>query len=110
MISERIRELERSLDLSDPLHALEAHQERVSAQIALAQAILAPWRRVPLELWSEIFSYAPGDVWDVGPVDTRNLLLTEVCHVWRELALHIPQLWTSIVIEVWEDFEDGSGL
>ncbi|KAI4521663.1 hypothetical protein K525DRAFT_269643 [Schizophyllum commune Loenen D] len=106
MISERIRELERSLDLSDPLHTLEAHQERVSAQIALAQAILAPWRRVPLELWSEIFSYAPHDNWDVDPVDIRNLPLAEVCHVWRDLALHIPHLWTSIVVEVWEDFEE----
>ncbi|KAL1674119.1 hypothetical protein EV122DRAFT_221309 [Schizophyllum commune] len=104
MISERIRELERSLDLSDPLHALEAHQERVSAQIALAQAILAPWRRVPLELWSEIFSYAPHDNWDVDPVDIRDLPLAEVCHVWRDLALHIPHLWSSIVVEVWEDF------
>ncbi|KAL1736450.1 hypothetical protein EV714DRAFT_198098, partial [Schizophyllum commune] len=107
IITERIHELEQlSQDLPQLPLALVAHQERLHEQIALTQALLAPWRRVPLELWSEIFSYAPSEDWISCPVDRRHLPLAEACHIWREPALHTPHLWWSIVVEVWDDYEE----
>ncbi|KAL1722853.1 hypothetical protein EV715DRAFT_269994 [Schizophyllum commune] len=107
IITERIHELEQlSQDLPQLPLALVAHQERLHEQIALTQALLAPWRRVPLELWSEIFSDAPSEDWISCPVDRRHLPLAEACHIWREPALHTPHLWWSIVVEVWDDYEE----
>ncbi|KAI5896912.1 uncharacterized protein SCHCODRAFT_02616165 [Schizophyllum commune H4-8] len=107
IIAGRIHELKQlSQDLVGSSLALIAQQERLREQIALAQALLAPWRRFPPELWSEVFSYSPSEDWISCPVDRRHLPLAEVCHVWRELALRIPHLWSSIVVEVWDDYEE----
>ncbi|KAL1667027.1 hypothetical protein GGF50DRAFT_112696 [Schizophyllum commune] len=107
IITGRIHELEQpSQDLTVLPLASSAHQERLREQLVLAQALLAPRRRVPPELWSEIFSYPPSEDWISCPVDKRHLPLAEVCRIWREPALHIPHLGSSIVVEVWDDYEE----
>ncbi|KAL1742632.1 hypothetical protein HDZ31DRAFT_42794, partial [Schizophyllum fasciatum] len=98
-ISETVKAL-KSLDdrLSAELHALEARVAHVRKQTALGQAILSPWRRVPPEILSAIFTLALPDEWEELFIDEKILPLAQVCHTWREVACRTSHLWTDFVI------------
>ncbi|KAL1710997.1 hypothetical protein EV121DRAFT_284946 [Schizophyllum commune] len=73
---------------------------KLDAQIDRHRALLAPVRRLPNEILSEIFIYALPDDWSMVPAGTRVLNVTQVSHTWREVAFGTPFLWSSIYVSI----------
>ncbi|KAL1674242.1 hypothetical protein EV122DRAFT_221012 [Schizophyllum commune] len=89
-----LRALEREVDAE--IDRLLEQKRALQTQIAVHEALVAPWRRLPTELWSEIFLLAvPGD-WDTVLAGTRVLSCAAVCVAWRDMALATPQLWSTL--------------
>lgn len=96
--------------LDQEISNTEAHLRRLSQTRDALQAyttehlaVVAPCRRLPPELWAEIFMRcSKGLKCTVTPIhDTFDLksgplLLTHVCSWWRVIAISTPALWTSI--------------
>ncbi|KAL1686547.1 hypothetical protein GGG16DRAFT_117814 [Schizophyllum commune] len=79
-------------------------QKRASQnQIAVHEALVAPWRRLPTELWSESFLLAVPDDWDTALAGTRVLSYAAVCVAWRDVALATPQLWSTLNFDLLEN-------
>ncbi|KAJ7280365.1 hypothetical protein C8J57DRAFT_1302422 [Mycena rebaudengoi] len=67
------------------------------------RSIVSPWRRLPPELLSHIFVLCAEDDSDcIRKVDRMPLLVLQVCHAWRSLALATPALWARLTQEIWE--------
>jgi hypothetical protein len=97
--------------LDQEINKTEAHLSRLSETRDALQAyttehlaVVAPCRRLPPELWAEIFircskglkrTLAPA-VRDTFDPKSGPLLLTHVCSWWRVIAISTPALWTSI--------------
>ncbi|KAL1667026.1 hypothetical protein GGF50DRAFT_98708 [Schizophyllum commune] len=62
----------------------------IDQQAALGRALLAPWRRLPLELWQEIFRLIVPCVWDSTRIHHLPHPAAEVCRAWRDLIDDIP--------------------
>ncbi|KAJ8085156.1 hypothetical protein PM082_003940 [Marasmius tenuissimus] len=65
------------------------------------ESLLTPFRRLPTDLWREIFVYClPNYKLDVSLRTTKEapLLLTRVCRGWRHVAVTTPRLWNKIHI------------
>ncbi|PAV15829.1 hypothetical protein PNOK_0868700 [Pyrrhoderma noxium] len=70
----------------------------------------SPFSKLPDELLVEIFlnCIEPDDIGcDAPSKSTAPLLLTWVCHRWRNVAISCPDLWTSITLN---DLVDGCSL
>lgn len=97
--------------LDQEISKTEAHLSRLSQTRDALQAyttehlaVVAPCRRLPPELWAEIFmrcskglkrTLAP-TIRDTFDPKSGPLLLTHVCSWWRVIAISTPGLWTSI--------------
>ncbi|KAJ7644345.1 hypothetical protein FB45DRAFT_824472 [Roridomyces roridus] len=84
---------------------LRADLDRARKFIRFHQALIAPWRRLPVEIMSEIFLFTlevtnvndnQNDFWN----DSRNgtLLLGGICKTWRQIALSTPALWSVLSV------------
>lgn len=85
------------LSLLEPLlRARDECKQLLSAHVN----ILSPARRIPPEIWSDIFTRCLSEEEHI-PIDCTQppLLLTQICRKWRSFALSTPQLWTSISVE-----------
>ncbi|KIJ53669.1 hypothetical protein M422DRAFT_64614 [Sphaerobolus stellatus SS14] len=76
--------------------------------IQLLKGLLAPIRRLPIEILGRIFVHCiEGDAFESTfpefdndiSWDTAPLLFFRVCHTWHEVALKTPQLYTNITLE-----------
>jgi hypothetical protein len=86
-----ISELEDALE--DALVVLEQALLRVrtlTKDLEERKAWIAPIRKLPNELLSEIFIFA-SEMEDLAPVR-----ITEVCHLWYEMVLATPRAWSLI--------------
>ncbi|KAJ7635260.1 hypothetical protein FB45DRAFT_1057132 [Roridomyces roridus] len=72
--------------------ALTAERDALQAE---SDAIVYPILSLPPEITTEIFQQCVGH-WVVHSPAEAPLLLTQVCHQWREIALASPQLWRSL--------------
>ncbi|KAJ7670023.1 hypothetical protein DFH06DRAFT_1179833 [Mycena polygramma] len=82
------------------LDQLIAERDQMVERVQQYTAVLSPIRRMPLEIMCEIFSWTsphtrrvPGSLstgapWYLGQISTR----------WREIALALPSLWSSITV------------
>ncbi|TDL23840.1 hypothetical protein BD410DRAFT_787134 [Rickenella mellea] len=83
--------------LSNLLAKYELTEKRIKAHAA----ILAPIRRLPQEVLSEIFFYclpARGDHLKTFSFHEAPLLLCQVCVHWRVIARRTPRLWSTLTI------------
>ncbi|KAF4598199.1 hypothetical protein EYR38_006595 [Pleurotus pulmonarius] len=57
---------------------------------------------LPLDIWVNIFEYTlPESKFTKPSPSTAPLLLCRVSHSWRNLAIALPSLWSSLAIEVY---------
>ncbi|KAF5359121.1 hypothetical protein D9756_003480 [Leucocoprinus leucothites] len=78
---------------------LVKEMKRYHFTINAINSLHSPWRRLPIELLAEIFSYCQPDDITQGPsVRSVPLTLTQVCSSWYRIATDIPHLWSSIVL------------
>jgi hypothetical protein len=83
------------------LSALKAKRDAYKLYTANHQALLAPIRRVPVDILHSIFLLCLPTKHNaiMSPVQAP-LLLTHICTQWRELVLNMPLLWASIHIPI----------
>ncbi|KAF9061803.1 hypothetical protein BDP27DRAFT_1234582, partial [Rhodocollybia butyracea] len=99
---ERLKQMNSEISrLKQQVEALVAQRAVIHKFIRAHRALLAPIRRLPVEVLSEIFLFClPVDRNPVRSVKEAPLLLTRICRRWRDIALENPRLWTGIHIFV----------
>ncbi|KAJ3503716.1 hypothetical protein NLJ89_g8308 [Agrocybe chaxingu] len=82
--------------LSLELAGLEEEMNYKGRQLATASAIVAPIRRLPMELLTKIFRFTLQD--EVWPLFRRDspLVLSHVSKLWRHVVVKDPFLWYQI--------------
>ncbi|KAF8962982.1 hypothetical protein BDZ97DRAFT_2059312 [Flammula alnicola] len=81
------------------IRELKEKEQAIQATINLYNRILSPARRVPPEIWSEIFYHClPTQHNPIMSTSDSPLLLTRVCSTWRSAALSSPRLWARLHI------------
>jgi len=99
-----IKELE--IMLKDAVELLEQAKARVIAltkDLEERQAWIAPIRKLPFEILSEIFIFT-SEVDDLSPVT-----ITEVCRVWQKVVISTPRAWSLIYADRLKDINIGWG-
>ncbi|KAJ7611754.1 hypothetical protein FB45DRAFT_1119126 [Roridomyces roridus] len=93
-------EIPKRLDALDlEINKLRSERDEISDCIQRHSAILAPIRRVPADLLSEIFSLVSFTRLVNGVEEQcAPWSLGLICRSWRYLAIHSPLLWRHIVI------------
>ncbi|KAF4613159.1 hypothetical protein D9613_011109 [Agrocybe pediades] len=91
--------LDESASIEATIKALQARKDEAQRSIHQYRTILSPARRVPDDIWHEIFYRCLPAHRDsaMHPADAP-LLLTRVCSNWRRVALSSPRLWSSVYI------------
>ncbi|KAJ7589564.1 hypothetical protein C8J56DRAFT_860247 [Mycena floridula] len=84
------QEIQRVSAILDSLKS--QRQERQNDALAF-KAALSPIRRVPMELWKEIFVQCL----DGSPED---LFLTEVCSWWKQMLSSFTEIWSTIIVDL----------
>lgn len=79
-------------------------RKKILDQLAINRSILAPIRRLPVEIQSEIFSC----VQRLSPLRSLQVMtvISHVCYTWRAAARGHGTLWTKVVVEKLGDFDD----
>ncbi len=92
------REMDRVKALYDTL--TEQHTE-LESEISRHHALMAPIRRLPVDIIQEIFVRCLPTLHD-AIISTREcpILLTRICSGWRHIALRTAELWASIHVPI----------
>jgi hypothetical protein len=84
------------------LKDLHRGRQKIASHLRSLESIVSPIRRVPFEILSQIFL----DAMDVGDKEGDSLDLAQVplnlvrvSTVWRDVAVSLPQLWSTITIK-----------
>ncbi|KAL1673695.1 hypothetical protein EV122DRAFT_222138 [Schizophyllum commune] len=79
-------------------------RERILAQLDIHRSILAPVRSLPVELLSEIFCR----VQNASPLRALQAatVISHVCFTWRTVARGHGLLWTKVIVETMNHFDD----
>lgn len=76
---------------------LMRQRDKIKASIEAHKGLTAVSRRIPSEIWGEVFVQClPADA--STDIDFREapLLLTQICRAWRSISISMPKLWNSI--------------
>ncbi|KIM39885.1 hypothetical protein M413DRAFT_446806 [Hebeloma cylindrosporum] len=85
------------------LDDLRKTQKNALAEIKSLRSLLAPIRRLPPELLTEIFMHCLPRQRFIRPApDQAPLLLAQICAAWRLASISIPSLWTSLELHGFE--------
>ncbi|KAJ7506935.1 hypothetical protein B0H11DRAFT_246892 [Mycena galericulata] len=95
------------ITLEELLFALpDPHGELVSDlenEINSFRIAAAPYKKLPAELFAEIFLLCATLPVSLPPkTDEPLLILLQVCSSWRKMALQVPELWASISVSFTE--------
>jgi len=74
---------------------LERNYAMAYANLEHLRSLLSPIRVLPLELLGEIFIHCC-DAPSVISLSEAPLLVTHVCSSWRAIAIHKPEMWSSL--------------
>ncbi|KAJ7645641.1 hypothetical protein DFH06DRAFT_1212014 [Mycena polygramma] len=84
---------------------LRAELDHTRRFIKFHQALISPWRRLPVEILTECFLFTLGvtkqsddSYWDDDREGT--LLLCKICSTWRAIAIRTPALWNVLSVSL----------
>ncbi|KAJ2932047.1 hypothetical protein H1R20_g5036, partial [Candolleomyces eurysporus] len=99
---QRLQDVSKEIrDLEDRLADLQRRRAPLVTHIRKYRAISSLIRRLPDDIIREIFRRCLStERYPVAHVAEAPLLLTIVCKRWREIALHMPELWSKAHILV----------
>ncbi|KAJ7191934.1 hypothetical protein GGX14DRAFT_596630 [Mycena pura] len=91
----------RRQQLRSRLSELNSQFELIIAErqtlLAESEAIVYPILSLPVETTIEIFQCCADSETDSSPSPSKApLLLTQICRQWRKIALHAPEVWSSL--------------
>ncbi|KAM6501588.1 hypothetical protein JOM56_001565 [Amanita muscaria] len=74
-----------------------ARRRQLNDQIRRCKVALAPYKKIPKEIWLYIFEL----YCQPGRLSTRvtgqpPVVLTQVCSAWRQIAILMPKLWSDV--------------
>ncbi|KAJ6556428.1 hypothetical protein B0H19DRAFT_142273 [Mycena capillaripes] len=79
-------------------------RENVGRKLSSLWVDVAPHEKLPAELLAEIFVHCTTTIVTLPPKKDQPLLvLTQICSMWRAVALHVPELWASIAVTFTEE-------
>ncbi|KAF9261809.1 hypothetical protein L218DRAFT_869272, partial [Marasmius fiardii PR-910] len=98
------------------LRQMEDKQRNLETRIEQRRCAVSVQRRVPIELWNEIFAIvcSEGRGHSLEMCGEKNLVLMnpiilgQVCSRWRDIAVSSPRLWASISVEIDATFISGA--
>ncbi|KAL1736556.1 hypothetical protein EV714DRAFT_198288 [Schizophyllum commune] len=96
-MAQKLRDLGDEIDVQ--IQKLRWQRSAIHAQLQMHDALLSPHRRLPPEIWSEIFCLALPDDWEHRSARRRALHFAHVCVMWRSIALSTPRLWTTLIFD-----------
>lgn len=93
---------------------LAAERQSLERSLEEHRSIVAPIRRIPLDVLSEIFIFCADNSGSNSnskcfDVTQAPMQLSFVCNKWRRLAISISQLWSSISLKGGCEFVSSSG-
>ncbi|KAI5822576.1 hypothetical protein K523DRAFT_407924 [Schizophyllum commune Tattone D] len=90
----RLKEINHELErLSESRKHMDALRRSLEYSQGVRRALLAPIRRLPTDILSEIFRACCGDAIEIAYERCEPLVLGSVCKSWRDTILGIPTLW-----------------
>ncbi|KAK7048964.1 hypothetical protein R3P38DRAFT_2872275 [Favolaschia claudopus] len=91
-------------DLSSAIEAqkqiLRGLEEQQSQARRRLNSVLDPIAHLPLELQSEIFMHCTFATPTASARSEAPVLFLHICHLWRDVALSTPRLWTGLRIHL----------
>ncbi|KAJ7119712.1 hypothetical protein C8R44DRAFT_982371 [Mycena epipterygia] len=85
--------------LPDPPNQLIHKRDALTEFIDSHLALVSPARRLPADIWREIFTACLPNEMPTMNSSKSPLLLSHVCSDWKKLAFSMPHLWASLRIE-----------
>ncbi|KAK7059124.1 hypothetical protein VNI00_001750 [Paramarasmius palmivorus] len=109
IIAQRLSEGEREIkDCEFKIAILLARRERLGRSTQRYKALLSPINYLPTEIISSIFEL----LCEENPLDpyirAPAMTISAVCYRWRQIALSMPALWSSLDID-FDDLNPGEG-
>ncbi|PBK79495.1 hypothetical protein ARMGADRAFT_133825 [Armillaria gallica] len=85
---------------------VQSHRDAVHKAMVVYSSMLAPIRRLPVDVLRTVFHEIQGSQWRNTTQTVRETLafsqgpwtLSHVCCAWRDIILSYPQLWSHIVL------------
>ncbi|TFK30162.1 hypothetical protein FA15DRAFT_663535 [Coprinopsis marcescibilis] len=88
-------------NLLNALESLRKKKGDCQSFIDKHKAIMSPFRRLPFDVLQTIFLFCiPVEHNAVMSTSQAPMLLTHVCHRWREATLSMPSLWATLHIPI----------
>ena len=85
------------------IHSIRSRRKRLRDQLSSLEIALAPQKRLPAELLSQVFIAAHSEASSIPPEKRGSpLVLCHVCSRWRQVALNTAELWTDVVLRLTE--------
>ena len=96
--------------LCELVETMKIKRETIQKRIDDHNVILAPVRRLPLDVLHEIFFHClPTHRNPIMKSSESPILLTRICHSWRAVALSSPRIWSKIHIPLPGDPSSSTG-
>ncbi|KAF8894708.1 hypothetical protein BD779DRAFT_1669178 [Infundibulicybe gibba] len=80
------------------LQELICRREQLRGTMVAYETLVSPVRRMPPEVLQNIFVHCLPRRYPVMHKSEAPVLLTQICSGWRNVALHTPELWSSLHI------------
>jgi hypothetical protein len=84
--------------LQEAMDHMQNERRKLESSLDEYRSLVAPIRRIPPEMLSEIFLHCLMDDTEIL-VAEAPLLLSFVCRRWRTVAISTPQLWSSVCVK-----------
>ncbi|KAF4614190.1 hypothetical protein D9613_007582 [Agrocybe pediades] len=79
------------------IQELTEMREQSQSSLKKLESLLAPIRRIPLELLDNIFIHClPRERFMKPDITEAPISIMGVCRVWRDISINVPELWTSL--------------
>ncbi|KAK0480653.1 hypothetical protein IW261DRAFT_1131717 [Armillaria novae-zelandiae] len=104
-MSKRLYVLEEQIDAYvSTLFDLQKEKTKVETALQKYELILSAARRMPVELWYNIFQMCQSDAADFSSTSLSTTVvpwsLTQVCRRWKTIVNDMPQLWTDVRVNL----------
>lgn len=97
------------LQIDNEIKHLQRHRQNIIQAMSEQKSLLAPIRRIPEDVLSEIFMLCPEPPPATSFLKNKApFLLTQVCSRWRAVALSTQALWSSMIFD--SEFGASPGL
>ncbi|KAK7448878.1 hypothetical protein VKT23_013610 [Stygiomarasmius scandens] len=90
--------------LRSTISLLEEQKKRITRRIDEYHALISPVRKIPVEIWTEIFSIFLEDSCNLHityyKISLPTLRLSHVCGFWRTIVMSTPKLWSNLDVNI----------